>query len=42
MPPNGPWLDVTRDATHRTLVGFSMGGALALALAADPEVRQTS
>jgi carboxylesterase len=33
------WLDVTRDATHRTLVGFSMGGALALALAADPEVR---
>ncbi len=33
------WLDVTRDASHRTLVGFSMGGALALALAADPEVR---
>ncbi|MDQ2651875.1 MAG: alpha/beta fold hydrolase [Chloroflexota bacterium] len=33
------WLDVTRDAAHRTLVGFSMGGALALALAADPEVR---
>jgi alpha-beta hydrolase superfamily lysophospholipase len=33
------WLDVTRDATHRTLVGFSMGGALALALAADPDVR---
>lgn len=33
------WLDVTRDATRRTLVGFSMGGALALALAADPEVR---
>jgi carboxylesterase len=33
------WLDVTQGATHRTLVGFSMGGALALALAADPEVR---
>lgn len=33
------WLEVTRDATHRTLVGFSMGGALALALATDPEVR---
>ena len=33
------WLELTRDATHRTLVGFSMGGALALALAADPEVR---
>lgn len=33
------WLDVTRNTTHRTLVGFSMGGALALALAADPEVR---
>ena len=33
------WLDVTRDATHRTLVGFSMGGALALALAVDPDVR---
>lgn len=33
------WLELSRDATHRTLVGFSMGGALALALAADPEVR---
>jgi carboxylesterase len=33
------WLDLTREATHRTLVGFSMGGALALALAADPAVR---
>lgn len=33
------WLEVTRDASHRTLVGFSMGGALALALAADPAVR---
>jgi carboxylesterase len=33
------WVDVTRDATHRTQVGFSMGGALALPLAADPEVR---
>ena len=33
------WLDVTRDASHRTLLGFSMGGSLALALAADPEVR---
>jgi esterase/lipase len=33
------WLEITRDATHRTLVGFSMGGALALALAADPDVR---
>lgn len=33
------WLEATRDADHRTLVGFSMGGALALALAADPDVR---
>lgn len=32
------WLEVTQGVTHRTLVGFSMGGALALALAADPEV----
>jgi carboxylesterase len=33
------WLEVTQAATHRTLVGFTMGGALALALAAEPEVR---
>lgn len=33
------WLEVTDGAQHRTLVGFSMGGALALALAVDPAVR---
>ncbi|MCA9863975.1 MAG: alpha/beta fold hydrolase [Thermomicrobiales bacterium] len=33
------WLEVTRGAAHRTLIGFSMGGALALTLAADPAVR---
>ncbi|MFT4041413.1 MAG: alpha/beta fold hydrolase [Thermomicrobiales bacterium] len=33
------WREVTAGASHRTLLGYSMGGAVALALSVDPEVR---
>lgn len=33
------WREVTAGAAHRTLLGYSMGGAVALALAVDPQVR---